>query len=223
MATSFKDIYCLADVIRNDSWLVGKPQNLVYVLFYLYLEHSISYFVYDCNVDLNDNIPFSQQEYGFMSDGLDNQYLLSPAPPTDCEFYVGYRENDESQYIQTYDFSYDLMTNILTINDNPPINWEVYVSGYIVGQFNNSLNVKEKAILAQGMNVPWSQGQVFKNSLLNQMVYGGTTKIYSQANHINSTMNVVNNQYYKYVMGMINEYSYKASPNNLKGLGGGLV
>lgn len=223
MGTSYKDIYCLADVIRNDSRLVGKPQNQVYALFYAYLQHAISYFVYDCYVDLNDRVPFSQEQYYFTSDGVDNEYLLSPSPPIDCEFYVGYRPNSDTQFVQTYNFTYDSLTNVLTINDNPPNTYEIYVSGYIIGQFNQTLNIKEKDILANGTLVPWSQEQVFKNSLLNQIVYGGTSKIYSQANHINSTLDVVNSQYYKFVMGMINEYSYKANPNKIRGLGGGLV
>lgn len=221
--TNYTEIYCLNDVIKNDNRLINKPQNQIYALFSVYLDYAISYFMYDCYVDLNDRILFSQEQYYFNSDGIDKDYLLSPVPPTSCEFYVGYRATDEDIFTQTYDFVFDSLTNIITINDNIPSGYEVYISGYIIGKFNQTLNLLEKAILSNGMLVPWDQEQLNKNSLLNQMVYGGTTKIYSQGNHIKEVKTIVNNQYFNIVKGMISEYSYKANPNKVKGLGGGLV
>jgi hypothetical protein len=223
MSVNYNEIYCLADVIRNDNRFVNKPQNLIYGLFYKYLEHSISYFLYDCFVDLNDRIPFSQTEYVFTSDGVDNQYLLSPSPPSGCDFYVGFRENNESEYNQTFDYTFDSMTNILTINNNPPNNYEVYIGAYIIGQFNKDLNIVERDILANGMMIPWTQEQLFKNSLLSQMIYGGSSKIYSQAEHIRQVKGISNNQYFNIVKTMISDYSYKGNKDKSRGLGGGLV
>jgi hypothetical protein len=82
----------------------------------------------------------------------------------------------------------------------------------------------EKAILSEGMLVPYSQEALHKQSLLNQIVYGGSSKIYSQANHIDSVLNVSNNQYYNILQNMITNYSYKdKGSNKVKGLAGGGV
>lgn len=223
MSTSFLNIYNLNEVIKNDNRLQKKTANQLYSLYYLYLTYAISYFTLDCYQNLEDNIPFSQQEYLFTSDGIDNQYLLSSTPIFGCKFYVGFRESSDLIYTQIFNYTFDSNTNIITINNNPPLNYEVYISAYIIGQFNADLTTLEKSILSNGMLVPYSQEQEFKNSLLSQMVYGGTSKLYSQANHIREVKDVTNNQYFNVVKGMINEYSFKANPNGVKGLGGGNV
>lgn len=209
-------------MIKDDYRLQNKTANQIYALYFLYLQHSISYLEYDSNFDLTNYIPFSQQEYYFIaSTPTDNEYWLSPIPPDNCEFYVGYRENSDVNYTQVYNYSYDSNSSILTINIDIPENSEVYISGYITGSFYDTLNLVEQRILAEGLNVPYDNEQVQRQSLLNMMVYGGTTKMYSQANHIAEVKDVANNQYYNIVKNMINEYSYK-SQSNLKGLGGGL-
>jgi isopentenyldiphosphate isomerase len=89
-----------------------------------------------------------------------------------------------------------------------------------VGSFNDILDLPEQRILAEAMNIPYDNEQTQKQSLLNQIVYTGSSKIYSQANHIDSVLNVAKNQYFNIVTGMINEYSYK-SQKSLSGLKGG--
>ena len=224
MATPFTDIYCQNEVIKEDSKIRYLTENQKYALYYSYLKYSISFFQYDSYPDITDNIPFSQKEYYYISDGIDQSFLLSPAPPTDCVFYVGYKNADDLSYTQVFDYTFSDITNILTVN-SPTIPNEdiVYIGGYIIGQFNEDLDLPEINILSEGMLVPWEQYYINRNSLLNQMVYAGSTKLYSQANHIGKVLDVSKSQYYGMLKGLISEYSYKANPNGILGLGGGLV
>ncbi len=221
MGTLFKDIYSLNSIIKDDSRLQNKTTNQIYELYFLYLKYAISYFLYDSKVDLTNYTPFTEQEYLFTSDGVDKQYSLIPSPPLNCEFYIGFRENSDLSYTQTFDYTFDSNTNVITINNNPAEDYEVYISGFIVGSFDDTLNLVEQRILSEGMNVPFDQEKVQRESLLTQLVYGGTTKLYSQANHIKEVNDVAQNQYYKIVKAMINDYSFKS--NDLTGLGGGIV
>ena len=199
--------------------------NQQYALSYLYLQYSISYFLADCYKDLEDIVEFSETEYFYTSNGVDNEYLLSPTPQVGSQLYVGYTISKDMPYIEIppSEYSYDSITNIITLINNPPDKSIIYISAYIIGQFNEALNAMEKTILSEGMNVVFQEGQLNKTSLLNQMVYGGTTRIYSAANHIAELRKTSNNQYFNIVKGMISEYSYKFNPLRLKGLGGGLV
>lgn len=221
MATPFTDIYCLNTVIKNDSRLVNKPQNALYKLYYEYLKFAISYFRNDCNKNLDNHTGFVQSEYSFVGDGVDDEFLLSPAPTSYDNFYI---ETDNNGLISTdYTYSFDENTNLLTITPVPPLNADVYVSAYGIGSFVDDLNMTEKVILAEGMNVPWQEEQLNKQSLLNHIIYGGGTKMYSQGEHIKQVKDVSQNQYFKLVKGMINEYSYKENLQAMYGLGGDLV
>lgn len=227
MATLFTDIYLKNEIIRNDNRLKYKPTNEIYKLYYLYLQTGISMFFRVCYNNLKNHIPFSQTEYLFIANGTDNEYLLeSPnAPPEFCKFYVGYTVDKNTTYteITENEYSYDKYTHILTINSSDKIIAEnniVYVSAYIIGEFNDTLDYDEINILVNAMNIPFLQEQENRNSLLNQMVYGGGQKLYSQGEHIKQVHSVVLDQENK-VITMIKDYSFTANPNKLKGLGGG--
>ena len=75
-------------------------------------------------------------------------------------------------------------------------------------------------ILSEAMLIPWDQEQLQKQSLLNQIAYGGEMKIYSQAEHISQVKDTLKTQYFDIVQSMISDYTYKYSPDNLKRLGG---
>lgn len=220
--TKFEEIYELNEIMKNDGRLIGKPSNQIYSLQYKYLKYAISLFESDCYKDLNKMTPFFQQEYYFISDGIDNEYLLSPVSPNNCNFYVGYRVDENVNYMQIIDYAYDSDTHVLTINETIPNSAEVYVSGYIIGSFEEDLNIKEQEILAEGMLVPYLKEQVNKQSLLNQMVYGDKTNRPSQANHIKEVKDVSTTQL-ELVESMINKYTIKYTTDNLLGLGGGLI
>lgn len=222
IGTDFTDIYSLNSIIKDDYRLNTKTTNQIYALYFLYLQYSISYFQNACMKDLTNYIPFSQQEYYFTCENSDNQYSLIPSPLSGCEFYVGFRASSDLAYTQTFDFTFNSSTNILTISNNPISGYEVYISGFIIGSFNDTLDLIEKRILSEGMNVPFDNEQVQRQSLLNMMVYSGESKMYSQANHIKEVKDVAINQYWKILRSMINDYSY-SSQSSLDGLGGGLT
>ena len=217
MGTQFSEIYEMNETIKLDTRLFGKPDNLLYSLKFKWLKYAISMFDNDCYQDINTFTPFSQVEYEFVADGINNVYTLNPTPIGNSNFYISV--DDSSGYAYTF----NSINNQLTITPIPPSNSPIYISAYIIGSFPIDLTIREQNILAEGMLVPWLEQQKNRNDLLNQMVYSGDMKIYSQANHISEVDKVADNQYYKKVKSMINEYSYRRNPNGVKGLGGGLI
>lgn len=216
--TSFIDIYNLNEIIKADTRLIGKSKNLIYQLYYQYLQISISYFKYACYQNITDITPFQMTEYTFIGDGVTKIFTLDSLPSIGSLFYVSINN------IETIQYAYDNVLNKITFNTIPALNSDIYVGSYIIGQFNSAnLNFTEKDILCQGMIVPWLQQQRNSDQLLHQMVYGSDFKIYSQAEHIKQLNDSIDSQYLKFVMSRINEYSWKENPNGLMGLGGGLL
>ena len=220
MFTTFQSIYDLNSIITNDSRIVGKPKNLVYQLYYSYLVFGISYFRKKCYQNLDDFVPFSQIEYSFIGNGSTKTFNLSPIPPTVYDgFYVSVNDVDTGI---TYGF--DPTTNIMTINPAPPLDAEIYIANYVIGQFNNvQLTLSEMVILAESCSVPYLKAFVQKSTLLSQMVYSSDFKIFSQGSHILAVSKVADEQYFKTVKSLINDYSYNENPNGVLGLGGGIL
>ena len=229
MGTQFIDIYRQNEILKNDQRLNSKITNQIYSLYAQYLDFAIGEFEIDCYKDLETNlVPFSQAEYEFIANGTDNQFLLqSPnTPATNCLFYVGYAKDNTTAYteITSNNYIYNSTTNILTIT-NPTLitaGYLIYVSAYVIGSFAVTLNKQEINILNQGMLVPWDMEHVHRDSLLAQKVYGGSQKLYSQAQHISSVNNVMDNQYFQIFKGMIRNYTYRYNQNKTQGLAGGL-
>jgi len=217
MGTKFIDIYALNSVIKSDGRLNAKPLNLIYQLYFQYLSFAISYFSDDCYKNLDNIIEFSMKEYEFTGDGINNKFVLDTAPPTDCEFYISVNLDS------AYTYSYNKDTLEITITPTPSNLGEIYVAGYIIGEFTDTLNMKEKIILVEGMCVPWLEEKRNKEELLSQSVSTSDYKKTSQAEHIHQLNISVDNQYWKNVKSMINEYTFKQDPNSLLGLGGGLT
>ena len=203
-------------MIKSDGRLNAKPLNLIYQLYYQYLSFAISYFNDDCYKNLDNIIEFDQKEYVFIGDGIKNKFVLDTAPPIDCEFYIS------TDLSSDYSYSYNKDTLEITITPTPPTG-EVYIAGYIIGEFIEILNMKEKIILVEGMNVPYLEEKRNKEELLTQSVYSGDFRRTSQAEHIHQINISIDNQYWKNVKTLINEYSYKQDPKGLLGLGGGLT
>jgi len=222
--TSFLEIYNLQETLKNDSRLINKPTNQIYSLYNSYLQYAVGLFYPYCYKDLLTNSQeFSQIEYYFESDGTDNNFLLqSPSIPlTNGQFYVGYKTSENSVYteVQSSDYTYNSATNVLTIALDTFFKGTcVYVSSYIVGNFPVELNLTEQNILAEAMLIPYLKEHQNRNTLLTQMIYGGSTKIYSQSSHLDSVHKTVREQVDD-VMDMIIKYTYILSPNKLKDLG----
>ncbi len=224
MGTSFLDIYNLAEKIHEDQRICNKPTNQIYSLYNDYLTFARAGFQWDCKNDLDDIIPFAQQDYIYSFDGNDYIFPLSPTPPVGCQFYVGYYDpNDKLVEVPISNYSFDNVSNILTIlNETFAKGTEVYIGAYVVGSFNSELTNPEKIILAEGMLVPWSQEMLMRDKQLHQIIYGGSSKIYSQAQHITALSSLVDNQHWVKFKGLISEYTYR-NAINLNGLGGGLI
>lgn len=217
MGTLFEDIYALNQIIKSDGRINAKPLNLIYQLYFQYLSFAISYFSDDCYKDLDNIIPFSMREYEFTGNGVDNKFILDTAPPTDCKFYISVDLDSD------YTYFYDDETLEITITPTPPNLGGIYIAGYIIGEFIETLNMKEKIILAEGMCVPWLEEKRNKEELLSQSISTNDYKRTSQAEHIHQLNISLDNQYWKNVKSMINEYTFKQEPNSLLGLGGGLT
>lgn len=224
MGTLFTDVYSQAELIKNDNRLKLKPSNMVYKLYYDYLKYSIGLFQRDCYKDLKNHIPFTQNEYMFIVNGIDNQFsIANPIPLTSGKWYVGYSPDNNTAYVEITSDKYtiDFNNNILTIN--LPIitaNSIVYVSNYNAGEFVDDLDYDEILILSEGILIPYLKEQQNRNSLLTHMVYAGSMKASSQGEHIKQIHTVVKDQE-SLVRLMIKEYSYSANPQNLIKLGGG--
>ena len=219
MATSYLDIYFMNSLIKEDCRLVNNPSNTIYKIYYGYLQYAISYFIHDCYKDLTDRVPFSQQEYTYYANGKDNIFQLTKLPEDGSQFYVG--TVSDSGYTKIQNYTYDASSGDITINgDILAANTEVYIASYVIGQFNVDLNDREINILAEGMSLPYIHEMNTKNSLLTQIVYNGSSKIYSQAQHIAAVTNLSEDQYWNRIYRLIADYTYREAPDNLRGLGG---
>ena len=220
--TLFKDIYEMNELIRNDNRLQLKTTNNIYKLYFDYLKYGIGMFFRSCYHDLNNYVPFSQTEYAFIANGTDNNFQLNAISQIDYDFYVGYKTTQDSVFteINSSQYTFNTTSNIMTIT--LPILAQgtfVYIVPYVIGNFIDSLDEDEIRILIEAMNIPFLKEEQNRNSLLTQMVYGGESKIYSQSSHIDSVHSVVKDQVME-VEQLIKEYSFRASPNKLKDLGG---
>jgi len=224
MGTQFTEIYEQSELIRNDDRLNGKSANNLYKLYFDYLKFAIGFFQADCNQNISQYTPFLQQEYHYITNGTDNIFSLSPIPPSSCLFYIGKSSLNDGNYVEITpdNYTYDSVNQTITIKgDILTINQSIYISGYIIGSFSVILNQMEQMILSEAMLIPWDQEHIHKNSLLNHLIYGGESQPSgTQANQISAVSKVFNSQYDDVVKSMINDYTYKYSVDNLKGLGG---
>ena len=217
--TPFTDIYDLNSSIKLDTRINGKPTNLIYQLYYNYLKMAISIFQYDCYQNITDVIGFSQNEFSFVGDGIKNNFVLDIVPPINSLFYVSVNNIE----IPKRSYTYDNINNKIIFNIIPTINGDIYIASYIIGQFNSAiLNFRELQIMTEAINIPWLEQNLNRDQLLQQMVYSSDFKIYSQSSHIQQLKNVIDTQK-RYVNQLINEYTYKACPNGVLGLGGGIL
>lgn len=220
--TLFKDIYESNEIIKDDNRIQMKTTNNIYKLYYKYLKYAIGIFFRYCYKDLTNCVDYSETEYMFSANGTDNDFQLSSAPPVGSELYVGIKTTTDSLYTEVLpsNYTFNSSTKVLTIT-LPTLSTGtiIYVVPYVIGQFNSTLDFDEQNILSEAMIIPFLEEEQNRNSLLTQKIYGGESKLYSQANHIDSVHLVVEDQRKK-VDKLIKEYTYRANPDKLQGLGG---
>jgi hypothetical protein len=177
------------------------------------LAFSIGSFRKKCYKDLDNRTDFEQEIYEFTGDGTEDEFTLSPAPPTDCSFYI--TVND----VVTTAYTFDAVTNKLKFTTPPALNADAYVGAYVIGSFAGDLNIEERAILAEGMTIPFVEYNINMTKQLNQMIYGNSVGLHSQANHNKVNLEIKNEARRTFKQSM-DEYTYTNSPTDLDGLVG---
>ena len=217
MATNFTEIYELTNEIKNDTRLSGKATNLIARQMNNLLLLSISEFVAECIPDISpDNrISFEEKEYNLTGSAGDATFTLATPPTNSTGVYV--RISDTST---TYTFSYDENTELLTITPALAVDSTIYASVYREGQFNETLNDVEKAILAEGMIIYFTERFRNTDELLDQSVYNRDARIHSQGNHIMSLNAAIHQQYRKRVLPKIRDYTWRFNRDRTRGLSG---
>ena len=218
MATSYNDIYTLNRVIKNDPRLANIDGYELNCLQFKYLQFSISYFLYDCLKDLTDRTDPQTSLYTFIGNGSDDEFLLDPVPEEDSIFVVYVIDNGEQTLITNNTF--DSLTNIITLSIIPVLNSSIKVYSYTYGEFNEDLDDREKNILSEGMNVPYKEESAADQNAMKYIVTGKSLRFFSQANHIQTMVDNVNNQMYNTLNSLISEYTYKSSTDKYSGLAG---
>ena len=95
-----------------------------------------------------------------------------PSPPENAEFYI------EIDGVKVENYTFDSIADVLTL----PNGGEIYVGAYVIGEFNNTLTLKEKVILADAMNEWFIESKVNDPTALEQIMYAGV-EMSSQAQH----------------------------------------
>jgi len=210
MATSFDSIYGSVENYSTDNSLDDLPDNLYYYSMWLSLKWAIAQFRKTSYFDLTDRTDFNQEIYQFTGTGAQTDFVLSPIP-TDTIFYVTIDD------VETTDYTY--LAGTISFTVAPVLSSEIYVGTYTIGAFTDTLEDEEQEILAEGIALNLVKKNLFTTKQLNQMIYGNSIGLYSQANH-NKTNNQIYQDFYNLWRVRITEYSYKNDPDDLTGLVG---
>ena len=179
--TSFEEIYLLNGSIQKED-NSNKPDNIYYFEMSNYLMFATGVFCEYSYIDITDYVPFSQNIYTFSTPLSQTEFTLDPEAPTDALFYVSVGGNE----LEDSEYSYNATSHVLTI---PSGGGEVYVGAYIIGQFNNTLGIKEKIILADAMTEWFAEGHVNVDDQQTQIMFSGV-EFHSQANNTKANLDV---------------------------------
>lgn len=219
--TTFEEIYCLNEVIRKDPKLAKLPLYQFYSLCYRQLQYAIGAFLYDCHKDLTKIKRYSESEYFFDGDGVETQFQLDPIPQDgQTNIWVGAKRDDDDYYVELFGYQYDPLTHIITFDQAPQVGLSILVGAYEIGYFEETLDIDEKIILAEGMNIPFLEAYAANDRSLNQIVYSNSYKVHSQAEQIKQLSNLSITQWRDRVHDLIVKYSYRKSKDKLKRLAG---
>lgn len=216
--TSFDSIYPLNQAIMTDNNLASLTDDLYYYLLSVYLDFAIAEFDGKCFQDLDDITSFSQEIYNEIGDGISTDFILSPDPPTSTEMSTSLYIAIDG--VETTDYVYTSITKTVSFTSPPALNSEIYIGAYIIGYFTDDLTRNEKRILAEGMTIPFTEGQITKTKAMNQIVYGQGSGMHSQANHNKVNQDILDGKYQR-LHQMIADYTYTKDPDNLENLASG--
>jgi len=178
----FDDIYTLNGLIMKDLKLQNKSDNIYYFMLYQYLSFAISEFSQYCYKDLLDIVPFQQTIDTYESDGVETNFILEDTPPLDYLFYVSV----DNVKLNSNEFSYDSLTNSVTTTYGGT---NIYISSYVIGYFNEDINLREKTILSEAMTSVFVASFVNDGGQLAQIMYSGVD-MFSQSQHNKVNINI---------------------------------
>jgi len=225
--TPFESIYCQLATIKQDQ----KMQELSVVeynsLCWKYLQFAIGLFQYDCRHFPETNELSKVQEFNpyyetssiCYGDGIDTDFYLKFPDRRDYNIFVEEKKVGEDVYTERTDYVYDIYTETIKFETPPSESSEIKITCYYSGFFNSKLDSREIYIMAEAMIIPFLEEQQNNRLLLNQIVYGGTTKIHSQAEHLKVVGGIISEQY-NIVDDLIMSYGYKGNLDRSKGLSG---
>ena len=215
MGTEFNSIFDLFLSTIDDSRFIDNltPDVLASTLS-KFLDRARAMFADYCYKDLTDYTATETEYYEF-NNTTNDEFLLSPAPPSNCEFYVAVNdiEVDDSNY------TFVSETNILTLSSTPTSAFDVYIGAYKTGSFTPTLNIQEISLLARAMTIPWLEFMLLKKKHLDQIVYGKNMMVHSQANQTQvnkETLQMIRDKIESDMM----YYTYKQSDDDLSGING---
>ena len=205
--TSYQQVYDMNRLIKNDPRLANLDACELNSIRFGYLKFAISYFMYDCRKDLLDRTDPVSNAFEFEGDGLETEFLLTPAPPLATECVVYFVQDGE--YVKVDEFNYNPELYTLSFETPPPPGAGIIVKAFTVGAFNEDLDIRELNILAEGMNVPYIEEAKNDENAMKYIISGKSLRFFSQANHITAMNESVNNQRYNMLDSLISEYTFK--------------
>lgn len=218
MGTSYSEVYKMNKLIKSDRRLSNLDGCELNSIRFGYLKFAISYFMYDCRKNLNNRTDPVYSSYEYEGDGVNKEFLLTPAPASNSMFVVYIVSTDGKTAVDN--FSYDETQQIITLETAPADGSGVIIKAYTIGEFEDELDLRELNILAEGMNVPYLEEAKNDENVMKYIISGSSLRFFSQANHMNSINSLVENQKYHMVDSLISEYSYKGNEDDYKGLAG---
>lgn len=206
--TSFDEVYKSNGSLRNSRDLANKSDNIYYFILSEYLKSAISIFSEYCYEDILDITQFQQVIDTYSLQTAETVFQLSEVPPTDAIFYV----KADDKVLTSDEFSYDAILNQVTLVEEA---FDVYISGYIIGHFNQTISFNVIMILADAMNEWYVESYVNDDSQLEQIMFAGIEN-HSQANHNKTNLAIEQFRNSKSFRRMM-MYSYgKAVPSTVK-------
>lgn len=207
------------NLLKTDDRYKNVPINNYYALMFDYLTTAMSEFKI-CK-KLKKYREFTQQEFIFVGNDEDNVLDVDISYNEHIKIYVGIRKTGSLEnYKEIKNYRFDDFENQIILDFIPSKDDEIYISFYEIGSFDEDLTLEEKRILADLVLLIYDESKIQNETLLTQRVYGISTKMHSQASHIEALIKVKESLETK-VRRNIMDYSYSADLSSLAGNVGG--
>ena len=225
MTTSFSEIYCLNELIKQDKKLSKLPDYMLNFINFKYLKYGLGFCRSQVSEEtdnfiqkLTDIVEPIEVEYEFVSDGIETVFSLTPPPPINSQFYAGVKGID-GIYREVFNYTIDTIANTATFSEPHTANDEILIVAFTIGQFNQDLDYSLQVICAESMNIAFLEENQNNRDLLQQMVHSNAWRIFSQNDHLRGVNFVVRDQR-DYVSRLLVDYSFTHTAERMIGLVG---